>query len=252
MINKLLFTSVLGLALVFCSAAAGQKLKPGAAEYRDFKNTAGKTLRARLLEVDGDKAVLRLASNGKDLPIEISSLSGEDQAYINAWDPEERLKLAPTAKRSSRPRPPAPPADLSLNTLLRSEGFSAVKMEQEGRSILVDVEIDGKAFRFSVDTGQVLTMMDNSVARQLGLSTEFELTEYRLADGTVEKVMAADVEEVTIGDVGIKNISLGVGDLQKIGFGDVQGIFGADVLVYFEGMVDWKTMTLYLNKGQSD
>ncbi|MEM7010019.1 MAG: retropepsin-like aspartic protease [Verrucomicrobiota bacterium] len=252
MIRNLLFSSVLGLALVFCSAAAGQKQKPGAAEYRDFKNASGKTLRARLLEVNGANAILRLSSNGKDIPVAIKSLSAEDQVYIESWDPEERLNAAPTTNRPSRPRPPAPPADLTLNALLQSEGFSAVKMEQEGRSILVDISIDGKPFRFAVDTGQVLTMMDNSVARQLGLSSDLDLTEFKLADGSVEKIYGVDVDEIKIGDVGIKNISLGFGDLQKIGFGDVQGIFGADVLVYFEGMVDWSTMTLYLNKGQSD
>ena len=253
MIKSCFLTFALGLAAVFCSAAAGQTPTPGAADYRDFTNTAGKVLRARLLSVDDEKnAILRLSSNGKDIPIPISSLSGPDQAFINAWDPEERIKNKPTLKRGNRPKPPPPADGLTFAKLLSDEGYTSVKMKQEGRAILVDVMIDGKPFRFAVDTGQTLTMMDSSVARQLALKLEFELAAYNLADGSVAKVMAADVDSIDIGDVKIEKISLGVGDLQRIGFGDVQGVFGSDILTYFEGLVDWSTLTLYLSIKESD
>ncbi|MFT5465084.1 MAG: hypothetical protein ACI8UO_000170 [Verrucomicrobiales bacterium] len=252
MIRFTYLTAALGLALVFCTAAAGQTQVHalGAAEYREFTSASGSVIRARLIKVDGEDVILRVSATGKDTPVPLAKLSEADQAYVKAWDPDERLpKPEPTAEPVAKPL-----LDPKLAETLLPKGFAAVKLRQEGRAILMDVVIDGEEFEFAVDTGQLLTMMDNSTARKLGITpnADVEYATYNLADGTVEKVLAADIEAIDIGEVKITKIPLGVANLKKIGFADVAGIFGADILSYFNGVVDWQSLTLFLNKSDSD
>lgn len=239
----------LGLTLVFCSAAAGQERFAGAAEYRNFTSSGGKVVQARLMRVVEGDAVLRSSATGNDTYVAISALSADDQAYIQGWDSGER-SAQPAAP--DEPAPVRPLIDPKLAQLLEPKGYKSAKLTQEGRAILVDVKIDGQPFVFAVDTGQTLTMMDSAVANQLDVRGEFELSSYTLADGSVEKVMAADVNSVEIGGVKISQISLGVASLKRIGFADTDGIFGSDILSYFGGVVDWTTLTLYLNSKDSD
>lgn len=252
MIRTNALTAAFGLALVFCSAAAGQNQvhATGAAEYRDFTSTSGTVVRARLMKIDGDNAIIRVSSTMKDTSVPIAALSEADQTYIAGWDPNERV---PKAEPTEDPGP-IPLIDPKLAEVLGGKGYSMAKMRQDGRAILLGVSIDGEQFEFAVDTGQLLTMMDNSTARKLGITpnADVEYASYNLPNGTVEKVLAADIEAIEIGEVKITNIPLGVANLKAIGFADVDGIFGADVLAYFNGVVDWQSMTLFLSKRESD
>ncbi len=51
---------------------------------RDWTNSTGKMIRAELVEVQGDKAVLRMG--GKDFPVPVASLSPEDRQFIATWE----------------------------------------------------------------------------------------------------------------------------------------------------------------------
>ena len=53
------------------------------AQGRPFRNQQGKTIEAELIEVTGDKAVLKV--NRKNFNVPIASLSKADQAYIKEW-----------------------------------------------------------------------------------------------------------------------------------------------------------------------
>lgn len=60
-----------------------------AAEVRDWTNITGKTISAKLVDVEGDKAVLNM--NGQNFPVPITSLSKPDRDFIEEWK-----KSAPT------------------------------------------------------------------------------------------------------------------------------------------------------------
>jgi hypothetical protein len=75
------------LAVVFGSLAQLQ------AEVRSWTNSAGKEIKAELVDVEGEKAVLNM--NGQNFPVPIVSLSVEDQAFIKEWK-----KSAPTDSAS--------------------------------------------------------------------------------------------------------------------------------------------------------
>lgn len=55
-----------------------------AAEARTFTNTAGKTINAELVGVNGKTAILKL-DNGKQAKVPLTSLSKDDQVYVTSW-----------------------------------------------------------------------------------------------------------------------------------------------------------------------
>lgn len=64
------------------------------AEPRVFTNAEGKTLKAELVSVIDDMAVLKLA-NSNTAKVPLKSLSADDQAYIADWWKENKDKLKP-------------------------------------------------------------------------------------------------------------------------------------------------------------
>jgi hypothetical protein len=62
------------------------------AEPRIFKNNEGKSIKAELISVEDEAAVLQLA-NGKAAKVPLKSLSTEDQTFIAEWWKENKDKL---------------------------------------------------------------------------------------------------------------------------------------------------------------
>ena len=65
------------LASLLCAAVTQ-------AEPRTFTNTEGKSIKADLVRVEGENAVLKLA-NLSVAKVPLASLSKADEAYVKAW-----------------------------------------------------------------------------------------------------------------------------------------------------------------------
>lgn len=90
-------TTFLTTCAIFAIAASAL------AETRYFTNSAGKTITAELVKVDGANAILSI--DGKEYPVAVNSLSTKDQAYIQEWNTAqqaaaEEAKAAAEANRS--------------------------------------------------------------------------------------------------------------------------------------------------------
>jgi hypothetical protein len=68
---------LLAVASLFCTQIAQ-------AEIRTFTNSAGKSIKAELVAMEGEAAVLKLG-NGRTAKVPLKSLSAEDQTFIKAW-----------------------------------------------------------------------------------------------------------------------------------------------------------------------
>lgn len=77
------------LALALMALLATVFAGPVRSESRSWTNSAGKTIEAELVDVEGDKAVLNM--NGNNFPVPINTLSKADQEFITNWK-----KSAPT------------------------------------------------------------------------------------------------------------------------------------------------------------
>ncbi len=64
------------------------------AEPRTFTNTEGKSIKAELVSVEGENAVLKLA-NLSVAKVPLTSLSKADEAYVKAWWEENKNNIGP-------------------------------------------------------------------------------------------------------------------------------------------------------------
>lgn len=64
--------------------------------WHTFTDVHGRKLEAKVLQVEGDFAIVELKSNGRQLPIEFEKLSEEDVEYLENW--EEPDDKAPAGK----------------------------------------------------------------------------------------------------------------------------------------------------------
>ncbi|MEM1294320.1 MAG: retropepsin-like aspartic protease [Verrucomicrobiota bacterium] len=207
----------------------------GAAEYRTFKSQTGKELRARLIRVEGDKAILR-RSNLSEIPVPIAALSIDDQTYIQNWDPAERARAA--AKNAA--------GGMGLSNFMKEKGYASAKLTQKGKSILVEVKLNGKPYTFIFDSGRALSMVDSEVAAATNVEVyrDVDFGDFPAIDGGTEKVYAGATKTFEIAGLEIKGFELGVCSLKRIGI-EASGIMGADVLQYYDGIADWDSMILF-------
>tara|TARA_R110002096_G_scaffold238581_4_gene430127 strand:- start:1621 stop:2337 length:717 start_codon:yes stop_codon:yes gene_type:complete len=224
-----------GLILLSLATPALAQSGAGAAEYRTFKSQSGKELRARLIRVEGDKAILR-RSNLSEIPVPIAALSIDDQSYIQNWDPAERTRAA--AKSAA--------GGMGLSKFMTEKGYASAKLTQKGKSILVDVSVNGKPFTFIFDSGRALSMVDSEVAESTKVEVyrDVDFGDFPTIDGGTEKVYAGATKTFGIAGLEIEGFELGVCSLKRIGI-EANGIMGADVLQYFDGIADWESMVLY-------
>lgn len=89
------------LALLLTVAAASAQSQ----EFRTFTNTAGKSVRARLVSSSGQQVVIAL-ENGQQFPLALSSLSAADQEYIQK---AAAAPKAPAFKFTPGPNDKLPP-----------------------------------------------------------------------------------------------------------------------------------------------
>lgn len=68
---------LLAVVSLFCTLIAR-------AELRSFTNTEGKSIKAELVAMEGEAAVLKLG-NGRTAKVPLKSLSAEDQTFIKTW-----------------------------------------------------------------------------------------------------------------------------------------------------------------------
>lgn len=229
---------ILPLLLLIAPAVALAQSMPGAAEYRTFTSTSGKTVRARLMKVERDDVILRF-SNGADTAIAINALSVDDQAYIQKWNPRERMDAATKIAANQS----------GLATFLGTRGYTAAGLTQKGNAVNVDVKVNGEPFPFLFDIGRVLSLLDRRISDRMGATKDVLYAEYPTADGSIEKVVSGELKTFEVGGREIPDFTVGVANLERIGLDDTKGVFGGDILQYFDGIVDWGSMNIYLSKG---
>lgn len=80
---KRLTITTTSLFVLFSLAASAL---PAQEAMRDFKNAAGIVIKAKVIKIQGDHAVIE-KTDRKQFTIAISTLSAEDQAYLKTWTP---------------------------------------------------------------------------------------------------------------------------------------------------------------------
>jgi predicted aspartyl protease len=227
---------LLGLGISISSIHAQEEV-----EYRDFKNTEGKVIKAVLVDKTDTKAEF-LLQNGRRSSVDISALSKEDQEYVKSWDKAKAYFL--TKCRT-----------LPIGSLLTLRGYEAVPITLDGNSIIVDAKINGKPAKFVVDTGAGTSLFHTESATRTGCKLgPFEHKVYGVS-GEVPAALA-QVDELQIGESVFKNRQIMATDLMK----DMpkgakrtdDGLFGAEMLSELDAVISYQERTLFLRPDKSD
>lgn len=227
---------MLGLGLGISSLSAKEAI-----EYREFKNTEGRVIRAVLVDKSDTKAVF-LMENGRRSSVAITALSAEDQEYVKGWNKAKAYFLEKCR-------------GLSIGALLTLRGYEAIPITLEGNSIMVNAKINGKPAKFVVDTGAGTSLFHTGSATRTGCELgPFEHKVYGVS-GEVPAAMA-QVDTLQIGESVFKDRQILATDLMK----DMpkgaklrdDGLFGAEMLSELDAVISYQERTLFLRPDKSD
>jgi predicted aspartyl protease len=158
-------------------------------------------------------------------------------------------------------------ARLDLASITRTQGFTAIRIEETGRGLTVPCTIAGRAGRLVLDTGAFLTGFDDDAARLLGLSGQPSAATARSFEGRVRPLQLVQVDDFKIGGVAVPPQKFVVTDLftrkplrTYTGMGRIEfysprsgargdriyGLLGSELLDLHQAIIDLDSMTLFM------
>ncbi|HEY4639642.1 MAG TPA: pepsin/retropepsin-like aspartic protease family protein [Candidatus Udaeobacter sp.] len=140
---------------------------------------------------------------------------------------------------------------MNLSAVASSEKFTRIPIHREGSGALtVPCTIHGQAGRLLVDTGAFVTTFPDTFFKSLGISSEPTRISARFPTGTTQRVSAAQINDLKIGDFKVPPSKFGVAALPRFalrqGGTKISGILGMDTLYICHAIIDLAGMNLFL------
>ncbi|MEM7010020.1 MAG: retropepsin-like aspartic protease [Verrucomicrobiota bacterium] len=221
-----LFGSVLAFSSCWFSTAYAQ--------MRDFTSTDGRKLTAKITGY-GSGVIRVETADGRNLSIPLTSLSQEDREWADLWSSDPHRKAGDGG--STEPAP-AGPASKQENYLLGS-GYDYVLYNDEKFIMLVNIIIDGKPYKFMVNTGLPYSYIDDPLADAFGMQTKPINTV--LAGGV--PVSEGVLKDFTLGETTIPARLFRVTRLDRTGLKNadesISGVLGYDFLQEFKVVIEY-------------
>ena len=144
-----------------------------------------------------------------------------------------------------------PSRRMNLSGVAASEKFTRVPMHRETSGALtVPCSVHGQSGRLLVDTGAFVTTFPDTFFRSLGISSEPTRVSARFPTGTTQRVSAAQINDLKIGDFKVPAAKFGVAALPRFalrqGGTRISGILGMDTLYISDAIIDLDGMNLFL------
>ncbi|WP_454801129.1 aspartyl protease family protein [Mucilaginibacter phyllosphaerae] len=131
-----------------------------------------------------------------------------------------------------------------------------IDLHGDGFHPILDITLLGKTYKVVLDTGASRTAFDHDVLIQANQQAAIVASE-RLSTGLGTNTMqsaTAIVENMMIGDMLIAELEVAVLDLSTIniayremGYAEVLGVLGSDILMKYNAVIDFGKKTLKLN-----
>jgi predicted aspartyl protease len=140
---------------------------------------------------------------------------------------------------------------MNLSGVASSKKFTRIPMHREASGVLtVPCSIHGQAGRLLVDTGAFVTTFPDTFFKSLGISSEPTRISARFPTGTTQRVSAAQINDLKIGDFKVRAAKFGVAALPRFalrqGGTRMSGILGMDTLYICHAIIDLDGMNLFL------
>ena len=145
----------------------------------------------------------------------------------------------------------APPAEPSLEQFLAQRGWSAVQLrENEFGQLEAEVLVNGAhRLRMQVSTSFSKTIIDEAVAKQLGLAIEPSGIE--ITGAKKQRLGTLRLTSLAFGETSVGAATVFTADLPALlnragGTDAVQGVMGSDLLTKYQAVLEIPTTKLYL------
>jgi predicted aspartyl protease len=140
---------------------------------------------------------------------------------------------------------------MDLGGVASSEGFTKVPLRREENGALtVPCSIHGQSTHLLVDTGAFVTTFHETFLKSLGIVSEPTRVSARFPSGATQRVHAARINDLTIGNFKMPPDKFGVTALPGFALQQsgtlVGGILGMDMLYICHAIIDLDGMNLFL------
>ena len=140
---------------------------------------------------------------------------------------------------------------MNLSGVASSQKFTRVPVHREASGALtVPCSVHGQSGRLLVDTGAFVTTFPDAFFKSLGISSEPTRISARFPTGTTQRISAAQINDLKIGDFKVPAAKFGVAELPRFalrqGSTKISGILGMDTLYLCHAIIDLDGMNLFL------
>ena len=140
---------------------------------------------------------------------------------------------------------------MNLSAVASSERFRRVPIHREASGALtVPCSVHGQSGRLLIDTGAFVTTFPDTFFKSLGISSEPTRISARFPTGTTQRISAAQINDLKIGDFKVPAAKFGVAALPRFalrqGGTRISGILGMDTLYICHAIIDLDGMNLFL------
>jgi hypothetical protein len=166
------------------------------------------------------------------------------------------LALAGAAAAQQTPPPAAPaptpaPAEATLEQFLAGRGWAAVPLrENEFNQLEADMLVNGQhKLRVQISTSFSKTIIDEAVAKQLGLAIEPSGIE--ITGAKKQRLGTLRLDSLAFGDTAVGAATVFTADLSALlnrptAETGVQGVIGSDLLTRYQAVLEIPSTKLYL------
>lgn len=144
-----------------------------------------------------------------------------------------------------------PSGQVQLDRFADSQNFIRVPLQKEKNGALtVSCSINGRPSRLVVDTGALITTLDESAIKSVGIALEPTAAKTRFSTGLVRPISLAQVNGLSIGNFKVPPMKLGAtalpGFATKQGGTRVDGMLGLELLVICHAIIDFESLSLFV------
>jgi len=142
------------------------------------------------------------------------------------------------------------------NLLVQHKGYVRIEIEKMLTGhLLLEVELNGVKGKFILDTGASTTVLESNRKDKFNLMIESTDEEAAGAGGAGMQMETSDGNNLKIGDTEFDNFQIYLMSLDHVnqafssyGVEEVDGVIGADVLTFKDGIIDYSNLVLYLKR----
>lgn len=204
------------------------------AQMRDFTSADGRKLTAKITGYGSGQVRVETA-DGRNLSIPLTSLSQEDREWADLWESDPHRKSGDGGAEEAAPA--GPPS--KLENFLLGSGYDYALYNDEKFIMLVNITVDGKPYKFMVNTGLPYSYIDDPLADVFGMQIKPINTVLSGGVGVSE----GELKDFTIGETTIPKRLFRVTKLTQTGLKNadpsISGVLGYDFLQEFNVVIEY-------------